>query len=93
MRLGGGTGQTEGARPDPRDDPAVDSRSSAASTPIAVPADKLALYEKLVATLLGVEREGATVPYTSLNGHMFSYLGKDGRPALRLPKFPSATRS
>jgi hypothetical protein len=46
---------------------------------------KLALYEKLVATLPGVERKGATVPYTSVNGHMFSYLNKDGRLALRLP--------
>jgi hypothetical protein len=51
----------------------------------AVPADKLMLYEKLVATLPGVERKGATVPYTSVNGHMFSYLSKEGRLALRLP--------
>jgi hypothetical protein len=46
--------------------------------------DKLALYEKLVATNPKVERKGATVPYTSLNGHMFSYLSKDGKLALRL---------
>ena len=51
----------------------------------AVPADKLALYEKLVATKPKVERLGATVPYTSLNGHMFSYLSKEGRLELRLP--------
>jgi hypothetical protein len=50
-----------------------------------VPSDKLALYEKLVATNLAVERKGATVPYTSLNGHMFSYLSKEGKLALRLP--------
>lgn len=25
------------------------------------------------------------MPYTSLNGHMFSYLSKDGKLALRLP--------
>jgi hypothetical protein len=49
------------------------------------PADKLALYEKLVATLPEVERKGATMPYTSLNGHMFSYLTKTGTLALRLP--------
>lgn len=49
------------------------------------PADKLALYDKLVATNPKVERKGATVPYTSLNGHMFSYLSKDGKLALRLP--------
>src|SRR5215468_6637275 len=52
----------------------------------AIPADKLALYEKLVATQPGVERKGATVPYTSLNGNMFSYLTKSGEVALRLPE-------
>jgi hypothetical protein len=52
---------------------------------VAVQEDKLALYEKVVATIPGVERKGATVPYTSLNGHMFSYLTKDGTVALRLP--------
>jgi TfoX/Sxy family transcriptional regulator of competence genes len=51
----------------------------------AVPLDKLELYGKLVATNPNVERKGATVPYTSLNGHMFSYLSKDGKLALRLP--------
>src|SRR5271167_339410 len=51
----------------------------------AVPADKLELYEKLVATNPAIERQGATVPYTSLNGHMFSYLSKEGKLELRLP--------
>jgi hypothetical protein len=50
-----------------------------------VPSDKLELYEKLVAANPNVERKGATVPYTSLNGHMFSYLGREGKLALRLP--------
>ncbi|HKV40154.1 MAG TPA: hypothetical protein VJX67_13155 [Blastocatellia bacterium] len=50
-----------------------------------IASDKLELYEKLVATNPAVERKGATVPYTSLNGHMFSYLTKQGRVALRLP--------
>ena len=49
------------------------------------PAEKLELYEKLVATNPGVECKGASVPYTSLNGHMFSYLSKEGKLALRLP--------
>jgi hypothetical protein len=48
-------------------------------------ASALELYEKLVATNPKVERKGATVPYTSLNGHMFSYLSKEGKLALRLP--------
>jgi TfoX/Sxy family transcriptional regulator of competence genes len=51
----------------------------------AVRSDKLALYEELVATNPNVQRKGATVPYTSLNGHMFSYLSKQGKLALRLP--------
>ena len=45
----------------------------------------LALYEKLVATNPRVERKGDTMPYTSLNGHMFSVLHNDGSVALRLP--------
>ncbi len=49
------------------------------------PPDKVELYEELVATNPNVERKGATVPYTSLNGHMFSYLSKQGKMALRLP--------
>jgi hypothetical protein len=51
----------------------------------AAMSDKLALYEKLVATNPNIERKGDTVPYTSLNGHMFSYLSKEGKLALRLP--------
>jgi hypothetical protein len=50
------------------------------------PADKLALYEKLIATLPQVERKGAANPYTSLNGHMFTLLGHSGAMALRLPQ-------
>jgi hypothetical protein len=50
-----------------------------------VPSDKLALYEKLVATNPKVELKGATVPYTSVNGHMFSYMNKEGKLELRLP--------
>ena len=44
----------------------------------------LALYEKLIAEFPEVERKGKTMPYTSLNGHMFSFLMKDGKLALRL---------
>jgi TfoX/Sxy family transcriptional regulator of competence genes len=48
-------------------------------------ATNLDLYEKLVATNPEVERKGATMPYTSLYGHMFSILTKEGTLALRLP--------
>src|ERR1700744_5694101 len=45
----------------------------------------LGWYEKLVATNPQIERKGDTVPYTSLNGHMFSYIN-DGSVVLRLSK-------
>ena len=51
----------------------------------SVPAESLAQYEKLVAGVPGIPRKGATLPYTSLNGNMFSYLDKSGSLALRLP--------
>lgn len=57
----------------------------------SVPFEKLELYEKLVAANPNVELKGATVPYTSLNGHMFSYLSKEGKLALRLPAKERAT--
>jgi hypothetical protein len=50
-----------------------------------VPSDKLQLYEKLVVTNPRVKCKGATVRYTSLNGHMFSYMSQEGKLALRLP--------
>ncbi len=50
----------------------------------AAPADNVALYEKLVATNPKVTRKGATMPYTSHNGNMFSLLNKDGVLLLRL---------
>jgi len=48
-------------------------------------AANLALYEKLVATNPKVERKGATMPYTSVNGHMFSLFTREAWLALRLP--------
>ena len=50
-----------------------------------VTAEILKWYEKLVATNPAVQRKGATMPYTSLNGHMFSFLTSTGMLALRLP--------
>ena len=34
----------------------------------------------------GVERKAATIPYTSLNGHTFSFLSGTGTLAIRLPE-------
>lgn len=42
------------------------------------------LYATLVATDAEVELKGATLPYTSLNGHMFSFLDEAGTLSLRL---------
>jgi hypothetical protein len=42
------------------------------------------LFNKLVATLTEAVRKGDTMPYTSINGNMYSYLSKDGFLALRL---------
>jgi TfoX/Sxy family transcriptional regulator of competence genes len=53
---------------------------------LSAPSDILALYEKLVAANPKVERKGAAMPYTSVNGHMFSFLTKSGIFALRLPE-------
>lgn len=56
------------------------------SKPTPPSAEKIALYEKVVAQFPEVERKGDNVPYTSLNGNMFSYLHKDGTMGLRLPE-------
>ncbi|SRR5258706_8589495 len=50
-----------------------------------IPPDKFSQYEKLVATNPKVELKGATIPYTSHNGHMFSNFNPDGTLGLRLP--------
>jgi TfoX/Sxy family transcriptional regulator of competence genes len=49
------------------------------------PADKIALYDKLIATNPKIERKGAANPYTSLNGNMFTLL-HSGSLAIRLPE-------
>jgi TfoX/Sxy family transcriptional regulator of competence genes len=50
-----------------------------------IPAEKVELYGKLLATIPEIERKGADNPYTSVNGNMFSLLlSPEGRMALRL---------
>ena len=51
-----------------------------------VPDEKLDAYRKLIGTNPKIELKGATIPYTSFNGHMFSYFEKDGSFGLRLPE-------
>ena len=43
-------------------------------------------FDQLVAAHPPAERKGATMPYTSLNGHMYSYFTKDNFLALKLPE-------
>jgi hypothetical protein len=50
-----------------------------------IPPAQLDLYEKLIATIPAIERKGAVHPYTSLNGHMFTYLDQSGTLGIRLP--------
>lgn len=48
--------------------------------------EKLEIYDQLIESYPDIERKGAMNPYTSLNGHMFSFLDKTGTMSLRLPK-------
>lgn len=54
--------------------------------PKQLPKEKLDLYEKLIATNPDIQRKGASMPYTSLNGHMFTFLSNSGSVGIRLPK-------
>src|SRR5262249_26784461 len=46
-----------------------------------IPPHVLEAYDRLV----GAERKGASMPYTSMNGNMYSFLDKSGGMGLRLP--------
>jgi hypothetical protein len=50
------------------------------------PAEKIALYDKLIATNPVIERKGDTNPYTAHNGNMFTHLSPEGVLAIRLPE-------
>jgi hypothetical protein len=50
----------------------------------SITADKLVLYDKIVATHPDIEKKGDAMPYTSLNGHMTSFMTEDGSMALRM---------
>jgi hypothetical protein len=51
-----------------------------------IPPDKLELYDRLIETNRNIERKGAGLPYTSVNGHMFTFLSESGSLAIRLPE-------
>lgn len=48
--------------------------------------EQLELYNRVVKNNPEIERKGKTTPYTSLNGHMFSFFSKEGVMGLRLSK-------
>ena len=56
-----------------------------ATKKFGIPPEKLALYDRLLASNPAIERKGATNPYTSHNGHMFTHLAPPGTLAIRLP--------
>jgi hypothetical protein len=49
-------------------------------------ADKVELFDKLIATIPEIERKGDTNPYTSYNGNMFTHLTPEGIFSIRLPE-------
>lgn len=51
-----------------------------------IPQDKLDLYNKVIELHPHIDRKGKNNPYTSLNGHMFSFLDKEGKMGLRFSK-------
>ena len=52
-----------------------------------IPADKLALYEKLVEATAGVElKKNFGFPYTAFKSNMYSLISKTGSVGIRLPK-------
>src|SRR5262245_12418894 len=57
----------------------------------SAPPDRVESYDRLVAAVPEVARKGATMPYTSVNGNMFSYLDASGSMALRLSAPDRAT--
>jgi len=47
--------------------------------------DMLARYRAIVAAQSALEVKGKAMPYTALNGNMFTFLDKTGQLAMRLP--------
>ncbi len=48
-------------------------------------------YDRVIASVEGAERKGASMPYTSVNGNMSSFLSPAGALALRLSADDRAT--
>lgn len=50
-----------------------------------IPAEKVALYEKLLAPIPEIERKGAENPYTSQRQHVFSVAQPGGKIGTEAP--------
>jgi hypothetical protein len=50
-----------------------------------IPADKLELYDRIFRERSHFERKGVALPYTSVHGHMFTFLSAEGTLGVRLP--------
>lgn len=48
--------------------------------------EQIKLYDALILLFPEIERKGKTLPYTSVNGNMFSFLSKEGEVSIRLPE-------
>ena len=57
-----------------------------AKPPNLVPGDKMDLYRLLLETRPDIQLKGARVRYTSLNGHMFTFISESGVLGIRLPR-------
>jgi hypothetical protein len=55
-----------------------------ARPPSRIPPECLAAYERVIAAVPGEECKGDRMPYTSMNGNMYSFLDETGTLALRL---------
>lgn len=50
----------------------------------AIPEDMLSQYDLLVSKIPDMERKGVSLPYTSMNGNMYTMMRKDGVLGIRL---------
>ena len=63
----------------------MDPRSLLLYNLMPMAANKIQLYEKLIATNPEIQRKGDTNPYTAVNGNMFTLLHQSQVLAIRLP--------
>ena len=55
-----------------------------AKAKMTIPLERLKLYDRLFEEDDTIERKGKTTPYTSCNGHMFTFMAGDGSVGVRL---------